>query len=176
MDTQQICEAFFSDTFTQADARRRLRALETIVSYIQSHQNISSEHIAQLDVRPDDRSFLVSFLSSLPKSMDAHELSDMLASVTHEVSYRPVCRLTVAFEPTNDHARLFGEWIRSHVDLRALLSLVVSPDIVGGCVIAWQGREVSYTISSLLEANKRDIMESIQRHSIQYNQERVKII
>lgn len=176
MNTQQICEAFFSDTFTQADARRRLRALETIVSYIQSHHHISSEQIATLDLRPDDRSFLASLLSSLPKSIGAHDLNDILASLAHEVSRRPVCALTVAFEPTSDQARLFGTWIRSQVDPRALLSIVVSPEIVGGCVIAWQGREVSYTLSSLLEASKKDILESIERYSIEYKQERATII
>jgi hypothetical protein len=121
----------------------------------------------------EDRACLIKFLSSVRLPTSSIELKKVFSALREEILKRPVVTLTVAFEPSREQIISYGEWFRTDVHPKALVTIVFSAQVVGGCSITWQGKQVTYDLEYLLKARKNDILAVVEKYVTQSKKEKV---
>lgn len=167
MDTQKYSDMFFSGTFTQADARRRLNILDMVVeeaTYKTGEKKSVEELLKTSRMNEEDRVILLGFISKTPLPTTSQDLKKLFMALKEEILKRPVVTLTIAFEPTAEQIIRLGEWFRTNVHKDALLTIVFSAAVVGGCSITWQGKQVTYDLEYLIKAKRKEILAIVDRY------------
>jgi hypothetical protein len=176
MDLENIYTGFFSSTYTQADARRRLNILDIVFeesSYRTGVQSSPLELLKTKQMSEEDRLVLVNFLSSAKLPQNTTDLKKIFTGLKEEILRRPVATLTLPFEPTTEQISSYGKWFRENVHPKALLTIVFSARVIGGCAITWQGKEVTYDLEYLLKAKRNSILAVVDAYVEKVKHEKV---
>ena len=54
-----------------------------------------------------------------------------------------------------------GEWVRSEISNKILLDVVVDPQVIAGCVIAWRSRAYDYSFEHYLNEQQKPVQAQI---------------
>ena len=176
MDIQAILTAFFANTYTQADARRRLNLLDIVsekISYKVGETRSFSDVLAEEKMSDTDRNVLVAFAKNVKLPTDPQTLKKVFTTVKEEILKRPVVTLTLAFEPSVEQIISYGKWFKENVNPKALMTIVFSANVVGGCSITWQGKQITYDLEYLLKAKRQEILTIVDKYTEIRKKERV---
>lgn len=159
-------DAFFTTTYTQADARRRVNLLELAVEkalYTKGDTDSLEKVVNRLEMNPEDRVVIKKFVLHKDIPKDPQGLKDLLAAIKAAIMQRPVVTLTVSFEPTAEQITAYGEWFRANLDEQVLVSVVFSAAVVGGCAITWKGKQITYDLEYLIRAKRKEILDVVEK-------------
>ncbi len=176
MDLESIYTGFFFSTYAQADARRRLNILDIVfeeATYKTGEKHSPIELLKSKQMSEEDRAVLMNFVSSVKLPASTTELKKVFTGLKEEILRRPVVTLTVAFEPTREQIVAYGQWFRTNVNPKALLTVVFSAHVVGGCSITYQGKQVTYDLEYLLKTKRNDILKVVDKYAAIARKEKV---
>ena len=176
MDTDQLSKTFFSTTYTQADARRRLNIFEVALEesmYGQAAAKPLLDVIGTKTMAEADRVSLMSFIQTAKLPKDHTALKKIMTGLKEAILARPVVTLTISFEPTSSQIVEYGEWFRKNVNPSVLLTFVFSAAVVGGCSVTWQGKQVTYDLEYLIKQKRDQIIDVVNSFVETKKKERV---
>lgn len=78
------------------------------------------------------------------------ELKLFLEKIRDRISAMPVISLTLAFEPTEQTTQVLSDWFLLNKK-QVLLDIKVDPSIIGGAIIAFQGKYKDFSIKPQFE-------------------------
>lgn len=161
-----IIDQFYQQTFSQAEARRRISILEQAIEqavYTQGAQITLEAAIQAHSSVESDTQVLIAFVrhASLPK--DSSEIKKMISNLRDSVLTRPVVVLAVPFEPTTEQVAEYGKWFRTNVKEDILLNINFDASVVGGCSITWQGKQVTYDLEYLIKQKRKEIVNVVDQ-------------
>jgi F0F1-type ATP synthase delta subunit len=176
MDIQAIVTAFFANTYTQADARRRLNTLDVVgeqISYKPGQTRSFTELLTSEKISESDRAVLLQFVKNVKLPNSPQDVKKIFLAIKEEIMKRPVVTLTVAFEPSSEQIISYGKWFKENVNPKALMTIVFSASVIGGCSITWQGKEITYDLEYLLKAKRAEILAVVDKYAEIRKKERV---
>jgi hypothetical protein len=176
MDTDQLSSAFLAGTYTQADARRRINILEVLLEkslYGQQEAMPLATVLTTADMKDTDRASLVNFINRVKLPKDHTALKKIITSLKDGVNTCPVATLTVSFEPSPEQITEYGEWFRKNVNPNVLLTFIYSAAVVGGCSVAWQGKQVTYDLEYLIKQKRAEIISVVNSYVEKKRKERI---
>jgi len=108
---------------------------------------------------------LLRFVNEAKENLhDAESLGKILSGLRMEISNMPVLTVSVAFNLSRDDILDICNWVASNVKKRVLLDFEFDPEVVGGCILSFNGVRKDYSLNSLLEdlCAKRGIRKFIE--------------
>ena len=136
--------SILSNTFTTADAYKRLLVLEDVLQHALYGGDHHSDILELLRARADAKAIAewgTQVFDSFTKETlaeDMQELKDAIGRLPTLTVYTPV-----VFE--QKHLETIGSWCREHIDTQILLDVRVDPQASGGCMFVW--RDTLYDFS-----------------------------
>jgi hypothetical protein len=162
----KIIQAFFHQTFSQADARRRVALLEMAVEkalYTQGVQKSIADVVGELSRQPVDTAALTAFLASVTLPKDTTDMKKLMEAIREAILTRPSVVLAVPFDPTPEQTSAYGTWFRANVQPDILLNINFDASVVGGCSITWQGKQVTYDLEYLIKQKRNEIVAVVDQ-------------
>lgn len=176
MDIDSYINAFFLSTYSQADARRRLNVLETAIEnslYGQGKAQDVVSVLAKTESSPMDQQSLQLFITKAKLPNDPAMIKKILTGIREAILNRPVVTMTLAFEPTPEQVVAYGQWFRTNVNPQILLTFLFSAAVVGGCSIAWQGKQVTYDLEYMMHQKRDEILGVLDKYVEVKKKERI---
>jgi hypothetical protein len=78
-------------------------------------------------------------------------LEKFFLKVQAEIKNLPTAHIILAFNPKKELIQLIQEWFYEKFKKIVILDIAVDPDIIGGCVISFNGRANDYTLLGKIE-------------------------
>lgn len=158
---------FFQSTYTQADARRRMTLLETVLEqivYAKGQGKTIDILVQEYAKTPEDKTAVGMFLRSNSIPTDPTAIRDFLVLLRDSLLRLPTVTLSLPFEPSPDQVVAYGKWFRTNVSTDTMLSLLMDASVVGGCSITWQGRKITYDLEYLMKQKRNDIIAVVDKY------------
>ena len=96
--------------------------------------------------------------AALPPS--AKEMSDFLQNLEKTLEKTPVLKLKLAFLPDAEFLDKLSDWIRKQAGKSVFFDIEVKEDIIGSCILEYEGEYRDYSLGSKLEAT---LQQEVQR-------------
>lgn len=89
----------------------------------------------------------VSITNHLAVAAFIEQLKETLNSV-------PLMQLTLSFNPSENQVQTFSSWISTNCQKQVLLDIAYDPRIIGGAIIAFNGKYANYSLQKKLTDEK----------------------
>jgi hypothetical protein len=176
MELDSYIDAFFTTTYSQADARRRLNLLETAIEqslFGQANARELQSVLAESSVSEFDKQSLTSFVTKSKLPADPVVLKKIITGIRDAILARPVVTLTLSLEPSPEQVTMYGVWFRKNVNPKILMTFLFSANVIGGCSIAWQGKQVTYDLAYMIKQKRNEILAVMDKYVLIKKRERI---
>lgn len=149
--------AFFKTKLQSQDFSSRLsRVSSQIYSNDFNLENVLQE---QFGIEKKDKFIALLRDHSVPLQSPP-QLKSFLDSVLKAVLELPVLTLTIAFEPKQDNLAAFAEWMLLNIKRQILFDIKVDPTLIGGSLIAFEGKYLDGSVKSIFEKTLEHAFEA----------------
>jgi len=63
----------------------------------------------------------------------------------------PQIKIEMAFRPKKEFVNKISLWLEKEIKQRAVLDLIFNPEIVGGAIIEYQGRQINFSLAKKID-------------------------
>lgn len=89
---------------------------------------------------------------------DREKIHELITTLQQAITSCSVFQVTLSFEPTQETIDILFSWIMTNIKNPTLLSVVVRPALIAGCILSYDGKYKDYTLT---EAFTKTLMEKI---------------
>ncbi len=139
---------FFKTRLQSQDFSSRL---SRVISQIYSNDfNLENALQEQYGIEKKDK-FIALLRDHNVATQSPPQLKDFMDKVLKEVLALPVLTLTLAFEPKQENLAAFSEWFLLNIRKQILFDIKVDPTIIGGSLVAFEGKFIDGSVKSIFE-------------------------
>lgn len=141
----------FQSLLTREELGDFIRSLEEIdKAFFTVHTNIDSALETQLDYIKRDS--IISYFTK--NNADIHNpqlFHQFVQRIVSEASHLPIMTITLSFAPTRSEVEEIVKWLYSNTSTKFILDVQVNPEIVGGCVLGYNGQYKDLSVKKIVE-------------------------
>lgn len=169
---ENTLSAILENTFTVADARRRLDIAQTFFE----HERFGTGSTAGVDRlrefyknAPDtssDVEAIAAWGEEFFLSLSGGNFYGKLREIKSAIDRLPVVTIYVPIAFTNDLLARLGQWCRKNIRPEILLDVRVNPETIGGCGVAYGSAFQDLSFKHFAEASRPAITKLVHSYGV----------
>ncbi len=163
MDNKKIIDIILQDTYTKADAIRRLRILRMMLeTKLFSQESSIDQKIKNLNISDEDASIVKNWLQKCDSLFNQENVYKLLNNISISIDKLPNIIFYIA-QNIQDPKYLskITAWVREFVSRDALIDLKIDPKKVGGLAFVQKGIIQDYSLAYFMKQKKHNILDMI---------------
>lgn len=112
--------------------------------------------------KSSDQTWLNSLPSEVLNEFTKDNSSKLLDSSKQELESIKLLIVYLAFDPEADSIDQIGKWVKSNVSKDMLIEVKISPELIAGCTLSYNGILKDYSIKSRIDQNRAEVLKNLQ--------------
>ena len=160
---EKLYSAILSDTYTARKLQKRLRVLK---NYFLSQFFNSSAPTGDEDEIVEEREWLESIDKENLAQITKDNVYQVFANLEARIKQIKLLTIYIAFDLPKEEITRLGKKLRVDYGGDFIFDVKFDPNIIGGSALVWGGVYKDYSVRSLIEHNKQDILGAFRSYVV----------
>ena len=152
-----LTKTLIESSYTKKQALSRLELIR---------QNIQSKLFTketQGSKPSDDQVWVDSLNPEVLAELTKENSSQIFDSSKQEIETLKLLIVYLSFDPEKESIDKIGKWVKENISKDMLMEIKISPKLIAGCALSYNGFIKDFSIKSRIEQNRAEVLANLQR-------------